>query len=101
MTPAIISSHPTMLFLVIEHFRDGDPVPVYRRFREQGRLASPDLRYVASWVTTDLARCFQVMECDDRAVLDAWIERWSDLVDFEVLPVITSPEAAAAVAARS
>lgn len=81
--------------MVIEHFRDGDPRPVYRRFREQGRLAPEGLAYVSSWVTTDLARCYQVMECDDRALLDAWIARWSDLVEFEVIEVITSQEAAA------
>ena len=89
-----------MLFMVIETFRGGDPLPVYRRFRDLGRLAPDGLRYHASWVTADLARCYQVMECDDPALLDAWIARWSDLVDFEVLPVMTSADAAAAIAPR-
>ncbi len=87
-----------MLFLVIERFRNGDAQPVYRRFRERGRLAPPGLDYVNSWVTEDLTRCFQVMQCDDRALLDRWIANWSDLVDFEVIPVLTSAEAAARVA---
>lgn len=86
-----------MLYMVIEHFRDGDAAPVYHRFREQGRLAPDGLRYVASWVTADLARCYQVMECDDRALLDAWVARWADLVEFEVVDVITSAEAARAL----
>ena len=73
-----------MLFLIVEHYRDGDPLPVYRRFREQGRLAPEGLQYVASWVTEDLRRCYQVMECADRALLDAWMARWEDLVEFEV-----------------
>ena len=89
-----------MLYLVIETFRGGDPRPVYRRFAERGRLAPPGLAYVASWVTTDLGRCYQVMECDDRGPLDAWIARWSDLVEFEVLPVMASADAAAAIAPR-
>lgn len=84
-----------MLYMVIEHFRNGDPRPVYARFRAQGRLAPEGLQYVNSWVTDDLAHCYQVMACDDRALLDQWIARWSDLVDFEVVPVITSAEAAA------
>jgi hypothetical protein len=88
-----------MLYLVIEHF-NGDPVPVYRRFRDQGRLAPDGLRYVSSWVTDDLQRCFQVMECDDPALLEAWMDRWRDLVTFEVLPVLTSAEAAARVGPR-
>jgi len=86
-----------MLFLVIEHFRGGNPQPVYERFRHRGRLAPDGLRYVNSWVTTDLTRCYQVMECDNRAVLDQWIAAWSDLVEFDVLPVITSAEASARV----
>ena len=89
-----------MLYMIVEHFRGGDAVPVYRRFRDQGRLAPEGLRYVSSWVTDDLRRCYQVMECDDRALLDAWIAAWADLVDFEVIPVVTSAEAAAAVAPR-
>jgi hypothetical protein len=52
---------------------------------------------VSSWVTTDLAHCYQVMECADRARLDEWMARWSDLVEFEVIEVVTSPEAAARV----
>jgi hypothetical protein len=87
-------------FLVVESFRNGDPVPVYRRFRDQGRLAPDGVRYVDSWVTTDLTRCFQVMECDDRELLMQWIARWEDLVEFEVLPVVTSAEARARVAPR-
>ena len=86
--------------MIVESFRGGDPVPVYRRFRERGRLAPEGLRYVGSWVQEDLTRCFQLMECDDRALLDAWIEQWRDLVDFEVQPVMTSEQAAAAVAPR-
>lgn len=89
-----------MLYMIVEKFRGGDAVPVYRRFAEHGRLAPEGLRYVESWVQSDLARCFQVMECDDRALLDDWISRWADLVEFEVWPVMTSDGARAAVAPR-
>ena len=86
-----------MLYMIIERFRDGDPVPVYRRFREKGRLAPEGVTYVNSWVTPDLTTCYQVMETEDRALLDQWLANWADLVNFEVHPVITSPEAAARV----
>ena len=89
-----------MTYMIIERFRAGDPVPVYRRFRERGRLAPDGLRYVASWVTADLRQCFQVMECEDPRLLEEWTSRWSDLVEFEILPVVTSTEAADAVLAR-
>ena len=88
-----------MLYMIIEHFHGGDPVPVYRRFRDQGRMAPDGLRYVSSWVTEDLGRCYQLMETDDRTLLDEWIANWSDLVDFEVCRVIGSDEAARRVAA--
>ena len=81
-----------MRFMVIERFKDGDPRPVYRRFQAQGRLAPEGLTYVASWVADDLRTCWQVMECDDRALLDAWIANWRDLVDFEVIPALTTAE---------
>jgi len=86
--------------MIVEHFRDGDAVPVYRRFRDQGRLAPEGLRYVASWVTGDLRRCFQIMECDDPGLLAQWTSRWADLIDFDIIPVVTSAEAVAAVAPR-
>jgi hypothetical protein len=86
-----------MLYMVIEHFRNGDPKPVYTRFRERGRLAPEGLTYISSWVTEDLAHCYQVMETDDRALLDEWIANWADLVEFEVIPVVTSAQASATV----
>ena len=89
-----------MQYMIIEHFRDGDPLPVYRRLRDEGRLAPQGLRYVASWVTDDFRRCFQIMECEDRALLAQWTARWDDLIDFEVIPVVTSAEAVATLAPR-
>ncbi len=87
-----------MLFMIIEHFRDGDARPVYRRFRDRGRLAPEGLGYLASWVTEDFRRCYQVMECDDPALLHQWMAQWQDLVEFEVVSVRTSAAAADAIA---
>jgi hypothetical protein len=86
------------LYMVLEHFRNGDAVPVYRRFRERGRLAPNGLTYISSWVTDDLSTCFQLMETANRTLLEEWMSRWSDLVDFEIHQVITSKEAAERVA---
>ena len=89
-----------MLFMIVEHFRSGDPIPVYRRYRDHGRMAPDGLQYVASWVTSDLTTCYQVMETSQRALLDEWLAAWDDLVDFDVVPVITSAEAASSVTDR-
>ncbi len=86
-----------MLFMVIEHYRPGQAAEVYRRFRDQGRLAPDGVRYVASWVDLEIRRCFQVMEAESEALLALWTVRWEDLVEFEVVPVRTSAEAAAAM----
>jgi uncharacterized protein (UPF0212 family) len=86
--------------MVVEHFRGGDPVPVYRRFRDRGRLAPDGLAYVSSWVDEPMRRCYQLMETDDAALIVAWIANWADIVEFEVYPVITSEEAAARIAPR-
>ncbi|WP_230686393.1 DUF3303 domain-containing protein [Catellatospora vulcania] len=79
--------------MVVERFRDGNARPVYERAREQGRMLPPGLRYVDSWVEAGFGRCFQLMECDDLTLLAAWIARWADLVEFEVIPVMTSAQA--------
>ena len=69
-------------------------------YRDPGRLAPDGLKYVGSWITEDLARCYQVMECADRSLLEQWLSQWRDLVDFEVLPVLSSAEVQARLAGR-
>ena len=64
-------------------------------------MAPPGLDYVGSWITEDLTTCYQVMECADRALLDQWIANWRDIVDFEVLPVLTSAEVQERIGQRS
>ncbi|MCG8371396.1 MAG: DUF3303 domain-containing protein, partial [Proteobacteria bacterium] len=68
-----------MLFMVIESFRDSDAEAVYRHFREKGRQLPEGLEFVDSWVTADLGRCFQVMACDDVALLQQWVAAWSEV----------------------
>jgi hypothetical protein len=86
--------------MIVEHFKDFDPAPVYQRFRDRGRLAPEGLRYISSWVDEKFERCFQLMETSDRALLDKWIANWSDIVEFEVYPVISSKEAAEKISPR-
>lgn len=80
--------------MVIEKFRNPDGKAVYRRFSEKGRMLPAGLRYVQSWVDLARGRCYQVMECASSSLLDEWAGRWSDLVEFEFIPVIGSRGAA-------
>ena len=77
----------TVQFMVIETFRNQDATTVYRRFREKGRMMPDGLTFIESFVTADLSRCFQVMECEDVTLLQKWVAQWSDLIGFEILPV--------------
>jgi hypothetical protein len=81
-----------MLWMIVERFRNGDPLPVYRRFRARGRMAPDGLRYVDSWVTHDFTTCYQLME-GERALLDAWMANWDDLTEFDVVAVMPSAQA--------
>ena len=83
-----------MLFMVVEHFREGRAPEIYRRFRDRGRMAPDGVRYIASWVDLNFERCFQVMEAENEAMLREWTANWDDLVDFEIIPVRTSNDAA-------
>ena len=89
-----------MLYMIVEHFKNRDALPVYRRFQSSGRMAPEGLQYVSSWVDASLERCFQLMETDDRSLIDEWITNWSDLVEFEIYPVISSREALERVSSR-
>jgi hypothetical protein len=84
-----------MRYMVIETFKQG-PGPVYARAAQQGRMLPPGLTYLDSWIDErGLDRCFQLMETGDRGLLDEWIASWSDLAEFEIVPVIGTGEVAA------
>ena len=87
-----------MLFMVIERFRNADATPIGERFVKQGRMMPEGLTFVSSWVAADLGRCFQLMEAEDATLFQRWIAGWSDLMEFEVVPVTTGAETAEALA---
>ena len=82
-----------MLFMVIERYKNRDTNAVYRRFREHGRMMPEGLKYIGSWVEQNYERCFQLMAADDPVLFDQWASRWDDLVEFEIVPVVTSSQA--------
>ena len=80
-----------------ERFRDQNAKAVYQRFQDKGRMAPEGLTYVGSWIEANFDRCFQLMECDDVRLLQEWVTSWSDLADFEIVPVVPSKETAEVV----
>ena len=89
-----------MLFMVIESFRNQDAKSIYRRLRDRGRSTPEGLQFVNSWVTADLGRCFQLMECEDVTLLQRWVTEWSDLVGFEIVPVVSGKDTAGALSGQ-
>ena len=80
-----------MLYMVIERFKDAPAI--YQRFREKGRMMPEGLNYINSWINEPVTTCYQVMETDSVEKIHEWINHWFDLADFEIVPVISSPEA--------
>lgn len=86
-----------MHYMVIERFKEGAAPEIYRRLKERGRMMPPGLEYVSSWISHDFSICYQVMQAEDRGLFEPWIAAWSDVMEFEIVPVRTSAEAANAV----
>ncbi len=82
-----------MLYMVIEHFKNRDAKAVYNRYQEKGRMLPDGLKYLGSWTESNYDRCFQLMECTDPSQFQEWITQWQDLIDFELVPVMSGAEA--------
>ena len=87
-----------MLYMVVERFKEGAAPEVYRRFREKGRMMPEGLEYVSSWVDLGFKTCYQLMRTEDVSLFPAWTNAWKDLMEFEIVPVRTSSEAAQGIA---
>ena len=79
-------------YMVIEHFAPGAKTSIYERFHQKGRMLPRGLIYIDSWLEKDGDRCFQLMETNDRSLFDAWVDRWKDLIRFEIIELGEKPE---------
>lgn len=82
-----------MLYMVVEKFRPGKIKALYQRFEEKGRMLPEGVAYINSWINDEVSVCYQLMSADSAEQLSQWTACWNDLVDFEVVPVISSEEA--------
>ena len=82
-----------MTYMIVEKYRSGKSKDVYHRFAERGRMLPDDVTYINSWISEDLTTCYQVLEAPGIEKIEEWISNWNDLVDFEVIPVISSAQA--------
>jgi hypothetical protein len=94
------TTEEAMLYMVVERFKEGAAPKIYQRFREKGRMMPEGLEYISSWIDHDFKICYQLMQTETVALFDRWIENWSDLMEFEIVPVRTSAEAREIIARR-
>lgn len=95
----IRQSGETMLFMIIERFEGDDMIPIYRRLEAEGRQLPVGLTYVDSWIEANFSRCFQLMECEDAALLQEWVLSWRGTgARFEIVPVVPSSKTREVVA---
>ncbi len=81
-----------MLFMIVERFKERDPKKIYSRLKESGRQMPEGLKYLDSWIEPNFDRCFQLMETEDLRLLQRWILAWNDLMEFEIVPVVSSKD---------
>jgi len=81
-----------VLFMVTERFKSGNAVSVGERFQKTGRMLPDGVIYLQSWVDVSGTCCFQLMEAEDQDALTPWIKHWGDLVEFSIVPVLSSAE---------
>lgn len=86
-----------MQYMIIEHFQPGMIKAMYERFEINGRMLPPGVNYINSWLNEPVTVCYQLMESESREALQEWIDQWKDLVEFEVVPVISSAAAKAKI----
>ena len=81
-----------MLYLVIETFRNANPVPIGERFKSKAGCYPRAWTYQSSWIDREIRRCYQIMESENPTLLADWTKNWNDLIDFEIIPVQTSAD---------
>ncbi len=84
-----------MRYMIIERFKPGCIGEVYKRFDAKGRMLPDGLRNVDSWISNDLTTCWQLMETEEFDLFRQWTRNWDDLVDFEIVPTLSSTQARA------
>lgn len=88
-----------MQYMIIERFHPGKVKSLYQRFDEKGRMLPEGVHYINSRINEQVSICYQLMESDSVDSIRQWIGYWSDLADFEVIPVNSSAAAKAKILA--
>ena len=86
-----------MIFHASFRYATGDRDRVHARFLETGGLPPDGVEMHGRWHAAAGNAGFLVAESDDAAAVADWLQQWSDLIDFELTPVVGDAGFAAVV----
>lgn len=88
-----------MIFMVAYTIRPEHRDAALARFKETGGLPPPGIKMLARWHSAAGGQGWTISETDDVGAAYAWTLRWSDLLSFEITPVLTDEQMAKAMGA--
>lgn len=62
------------------------------RFKETGAPPPPGVDMLGRWHNAAGNGGFFLVETDDPVALARWLQEWTDVIDFEVVPVVTDEQ---------
>jgi hypothetical protein len=77
-----------MLFLVTWNISCGNRDATNARFKKTGGPPPAGVKMIGRWHSAAGARGAVIAEADDAVALAKWIQQWSDLIQFEITPVV-------------
>ena len=83
-----------MLFHITYEFSPGERNNAQERFKETGALPPDGVTMHGRWHSAAGHVGFLVAESSDTVAIGKWMQSWTDLLSFEITPVLTDDEVA-------
>lgn len=87
-----------MHFITTWTFKPEHSKAAIERFKATGAPPPAGVTMLARWHDVAGNRGFAISECDDAVAASKWCHEWSDLLTFEVIPVLNDEQLGAVLA---
>jgi len=81
-----------MLFMMSYSFRPGVRNEAQARFKETGGGPGPNVKMLGRWHCIGGQRGFVLAESSDSVAIGKWMQEWTDLLVFDVAPVLNDED---------
>ncbi len=81
-----------MLFHITYEFSPQEREQAQKRFKETGALPPEGVTMQGRWHSAAGRKGFMIAETGDAVALGKWTQSWTDLLSFEITPVLTEEE---------